>query len=99
MAVKILIKRLIREECLKDSHRLLIIGRNGAMKQKGYISSETWSSIDTPNLITVVSMWQTIDDWEAWRDSEERHANEARFKEIIAADPVYESYFLGLEWQ
>ena len=98
MAVKILIKRLIKEEYVKDCHRLLINARNGAMKQKGYISSETWCSIDLPNLITVSSMWQTIDDWEAWKGSEERNANEAKFKEIIAADPVYESYHLGLEW-
>jgi heme-degrading monooxygenase HmoA len=99
MAVKILIKRLVKEECLKDCHRLLINGRNGAMKQKGYISSETWSSIDMPNLVTVVSMWQTIDDWEAWKSSEERHTNEARFKEIIAAETIFERYQLGLEWQ
>ncbi len=99
MAVKVLIKRLIREECLKDCHRLLISGRNGAMKQKGYISSETWCSIDMPNLITVVSMWQSFDDWELWKESETRHQNEARFKEIMAAEPVYESYHLGLDWQ
>jgi heme-degrading monooxygenase HmoA len=44
-------------------------------------------------------MWQTIDDWEAWKSSEERHANEARFKEIIAAETIFERYQLGLEWQ
>jgi heme-degrading monooxygenase HmoA len=97
MAVKILIKRVVKDGCMKDVPRLLINARNGAMQCKGYIASETWQRTDAPNMITVVSMWQTVEDWTAWKNSEVRLQNESHFKEILATEPEYESYMLGMD--
>ena len=97
MAVKILIKRVVKEDCIKDVPRLLINARNAAMQCKGYIASETWQRTDAPNRITVVSMWQTMEDWTAWKNIEARQKNESQFREILAAKPEYEPYTLGMD--
>ena len=99
MAVKILIKRKFKEGNLKAAARLLINHRNGDMKQPGYISSETMQRLEDPNQITVVSMWQDIDAWEAWKNSETRSRNENEVIDLLAGQTEYEHYSLGLPFE
>ena len=96
MAVKILIKRKFKEGSIRAASRFLINHRNGAMRQPGYISSETMRSLDDPDRIVVVSMWHSIEEWEAWRTSETRMANEKEFKDYIIGEAEFEHYSLGL---
>ena len=96
MAVKILIKRKFKDGNLNAASRLLINNRSGAMKQPGYISSETLRSLDDPDRIVVVSTWQSIEDWEAWKNSETREANVNEFKDYIIEQEEFERYSLGL---
>jgi heme-degrading monooxygenase HmoA len=44
-------------------------------------------------------MWQTIEDWEAWKNSETRTANESEFKDYIVGQAEFEHYSLGLPWE
>ena len=99
MAVKILIKRKFKEGNLKPAARLLINHRNGAMQQPGYISSETMQRLEDPNQVTVISMWQDIEAWEAWKNSETRKANESEFGDLLAGQTEYEHYSLGLPFE
>ena len=96
MAVKILIKRKIKDGNLQAASRLLISTRSGAMKQPGYIASESMRSIDDPSLITIASMWQNIESWKAWKSSETRQAIETEFADYIVGQTEYEHYDLGL---
>ena len=96
MAVKILIKRKIKNENMRAASRLVINNRNGAMQYPGYISSETMRSLDDSSLIVVVSMWQNMEAWETWKNSETRIANEAEFKDYVVGSTEYEHYSLGL---
>ncbi len=96
MAVKILIKRKFKDGNLKAAARLLINHRNGAMQQPGYISSETMQRLDDPHQITVVSMWQDIEAWKAWKNSEQRLTNENEFRDLLVGQTEYEQYSLGL---
>ena len=96
MAVKILIKRKIKNGNLRAASRLLIENRSEVMKRPGYISSETLRSLDDPNQIVVVSMWQSREAWEEWKDSDVRNANEAEFKAYFSGETIYEHYSLGL---
>jgi heme-degrading monooxygenase HmoA len=96
MAVKVLIKRKFKERGLQAASRLLINHRNSAMRQSGYISSETMQSLDDPDNVVVVSMWHSIEEWEAWRNSETRAANENEFKDYIIGEVEFERYSLGL---
>jgi heme-degrading monooxygenase HmoA len=99
MAVKVLIKRKFKEGNLKVAARLLINNRNGAMRQPGYISSETIQRLEDPNQITVISMWQDIEAWEAWKNSETRLAKENEAKDLLVGPTEYEHYSLGLPFE
>ena len=99
MAVKILIKRKFKDGNLKAASRLLINHRNGAMKQPGYISSETMQRLEDPNQITVVSMWKDIEAWESWKNSDIRLANENEARDLLVEPTEYEHYSLGLPFE
>lgn len=97
MAVKIFIKRKIKEGKLKEASKFLIKARYDAMDQEGYISSETLSDCDQPNHVVVISMWQKIAHWNRWKESELRAKNEAEFASVLKGPTEYESYNLGLQ--
>ena len=96
MAVKVLIKRKVKDGKLNEVSKLLNKARYMAMSQQGYISSETLSSYDDPNNVVVVSMWQGIDGWDAWKNSELRGENEVEFEALLDGLTEYEIYNLGL---
>jgi len=96
MAVKVLIKRKIKDGNMQAASRLLINIRSGAMNQPGYISSETMRSLDDPTQILVTSMWHNKEAWENWKNSETRKAIVAEFKEYIVGPAEYEHYELGV---
>ena len=96
MAVKILIKRKFKDGNMQAASRLVINNRSGAMKQPGYISSETLRSLDDKDQVVVMSMWENIETWEAWKYCETRKLNEAEFKDYFVTETEYEHYSLGL---
>ena len=96
MAVKILIKRKFKHGNIQAASRFVINNRSGAMQQPGYISSETLRSIDDKDKILVVSMWENMEAWEAWKNSETRLANENEAKDYLVGQIEYEHYSLGL---
>ena len=96
MAVKILIKRKFKNGNMQAASRFVINNRSGAMRQPGYISSETLRSIEDKDTILVVSMWENIEAWEAWKNSEIRKANVAEFKDYLVGVAEHEHYSLGL---
>jgi heme-degrading monooxygenase HmoA len=97
MAVKVLIKRKIKNGKLNEASKLLIKARYNAMDQPGYISSETLSGCDDPNNVVVVSMWQKIENWNQWGKSEVRAENESKFEPLLDGTVEYETYNLGLQ--
>ena len=68
-----------------------------ALKQAGYISGETLINHYDPCNITVVSTWQTIDDWIRWEESDERSANENQLEALQEGPADFEIYDLGLD--
>lgn len=96
MAVKFLIKRKFKEGSMRAASRFLINHRNGAMRQPGYISSETLQSLNDPDTVLVVSTWHSTQEWEAWKNSEMRMANENEFKDYVIGQAELEGYSLGL---
>ena len=51
---------------------LLIDLRARAMRQKGYISGETFVRADDPSWYLTIGTWARADAWKAWEKSEER---------------------------
>ena len=97
MAVKILIKRKFKDGNMQAASRLLINTRSAVMSQPGYIASENLRSLDDRDEIVVVSMWETLEAWEAWKNSEERKAHVAEFKDYYVGEEKFECYTMGLQ--
>jgi heme-degrading monooxygenase HmoA len=72
LSVKIIIKRTVPENKIKDLMPLLIRLRTIASNQPGYISGETLKGIDKPSNYMVISTWRSIEDWKKWSLSKER---------------------------
>jgi heme-degrading monooxygenase HmoA len=97
MAIKAFIKRKIKREHLKAAYQLVTRARYEAMKQKGYISSETLTEIDAPETILVVSMWKSIENWKAWRNSATRAEIESEFEKLSVQPTEYATFALGVQ--
>jgi heme-degrading monooxygenase HmoA len=96
MAIKVFIKRHIKEGKTDAALALLQLFRRDALKQPGYISGETLVNHYDPRSITVVSMWQTVDDWIRWQESDERSSREAELEGLLEQPTKFEIYDLGL---
>ena len=96
MAVKVLIKRKVKNGKLKEASKLLIKARYAAMNQKGYISSETLTNCNDQNRVAVISMWQKLEDWNQWNNSTLWAENEAAFETLLDEPTEYEAYEIGL---
>ena len=95
MAVKILIRRHFKENTVERAVALLNNFRQDAVHQPGYISGETWRNHYDPRSITVVSTWQSVDDWIRWEESEARAAHEAKLEGLLEESAKFEVYDLG----
>ena len=97
MAVKILIKRRFKVDQLQDASSLMMKTRYRAMRQPGYLSSETLTGLKDPGHVVVASLWETEKDWNSWRNSTEREEFETEMRKIQVGDTEFEQYILG--WQ
>ncbi|MDX1708092.1 MAG: antibiotic biosynthesis monooxygenase [Desulfobacterales bacterium] len=95
MAVKVFIKRNIQKGKTDAALDLLNEVRSRALKQPGYISGETLVNHYDRCIITVVSTWQTIDDWIRWQESDERSAKEDQLEGLQEGPTDFEIYDLG----
>jgi heme-degrading monooxygenase HmoA len=96
MAVKIVIKRHFKENAAHKAFELLNNFRREAMGRQGYISGETWVNHYDPGRITVVSTWQSVEDWIHWEESEQRAANEAKLEGLQKTPVKFEIYDMGV---
>ena len=97
MAVKILIIRKFNAERIKEAAQLIIKARYAAMRQPGYISSETLSDLEDASRIVVSSMWRSIDDWNNWKSSSERDEFETEMKKLQVEPTKFEAFALGMQ--
>ena len=96
MTVKILIKRKFKDATPENVSDVIGQSRRNAMRQEGYISSESLCGSDDPNIVLVLSMWQSKEDWEKYKNSTVRKETEAKFSDLFAQPTEYECYNLGL---
>ena len=96
MTVKIFIKRYIQEDDIEVALSLLSQFRINAIGQPGYISGETLINHYDPRSVTVVSTWQTVEDWINWQESDERALNEAQLEKMMEQPTKYEVYDVGV---
>jgi heme-degrading monooxygenase HmoA len=93
--VKIMIKRHIKEGKAKDVFALLNKQRSKAMSQRGHLKGETLMSYQNPHCLLVISTWQSMENWLAWKENNERRANEAELEQFLESSTEYDEYILG----
>lgn len=92
MAVKILIKRKYKDEYADALDLLLRSLRAQTVKQKGYISGETYKRFDEEGQSLVISTWQSVDDWRRWYHSEDRQEIQSQIDLLTDEPTEYEIY-------
>jgi len=92
MAVKILIRRTVKEENLDALDFLLKKLRSQTVSQKGYISGETYRRFDKEDQVLVISTWQNVDDWRKWFNSDERKEIQNQIDLLTDEPTEYEIY-------
>ena len=98
MIVKVMIKRQVKDGKEGEVLDLLKKLRFIVLEQDGYISGETVISTDDHTKIIVISTWESIDDWQRWKDSPERAEIEAQLEALQEEPTVFESFVLSKYW-
>ena len=92
MPVKVFIKR----KCPRDQEKELFASikeiRRRVPQQPGYISGEYLKSIDETNEIVTISSWYTLEDWQAWFESEERKEIQSKIDSLPGVTTEYTIY-------
>ena len=92
MIVKTCIRRNVTIGKEKDFFSQLKILRITAMDQQGYISGETLISAENTQKVMVISKWETLEDWNNWKDNEKRIEINARLNEFQDTPAICEPY-------
>ncbi len=92
MLVKVFIKRQIKKGKEMEAFTLLKKLRFKAMDQEGYISGETLISSDDPQKIQVISTWQGRENWNSWKENEDRKKIDAQLEESQVEPTSYEPF-------
>ncbi len=83
MQAKIIIKRKFIQGKQREIIALLRELRSGALQQPGYISGETLSSREDPQLLVVIGSWQDMESWIAWKENNTRKTLERMLWRLI----------------
>jgi heme oxygenase (mycobilin-producing) len=92
MTVKVMIKRRIPKEMEQALINLITRMRNVASRKKGYVSGETLWGVENPDEYLVISTWRTLEDWERWKNSEERNSLQEKIDVLGIGDTTYTIY-------
>lgn len=81
--VRVIIERHCRRGEEAEMEKLLLELRTRAMRQPGYVSSETLKSLDDPSRWLVISTWIDADLWEAWETSLQRRKISSKIEPLL----------------
>jgi len=92
MHVKVFIKRDMIAGKEEEFFLHLKNLRINAMNQEGYISGETLICVENANKVTVISLWETLEDWNNWKTNKKRIEIDALLNKLQENPTEYESY-------
>jgi heme-degrading monooxygenase HmoA len=93
MAVEVLIKRKIKQGGnAKKMVPLILQMRALALHQLGYISGKTLCDLEHPGDCLVISLWETVDDWNRWKHTKERTHIESKIEALTGEETHYNIY-------
>jgi heme-degrading monooxygenase HmoA len=97
MAIGVLIKRVTKHGV--DAKVLLpniIELRALAVRQPGYISGETFFSLDHPEECLVIGRWISLEHWQQWQRDERRIELDGVIEKHLGSRAEYSVYGIGL---
>ena len=93
MAIDVMIKRKVKPgRQAKELVPLILHLRALATYQPGYISGTTLSNLEHPDECLVVSRWESVDDWNRWRQSSQRTVIEQKIEALTGEKTDYNLY-------
>ena len=93
MAVEVLIRRKINQGGhAKKMVPLILQIRALALHQPGYISGKTLCDLENPGDCLVISIWETVDDWNRWKQNKERARIESEIETLTGEETLYKTY-------
>jgi heme-degrading monooxygenase HmoA len=95
MAIKIIIGRKVPKDKEAELLPLLIQMRALATAQPGYISGETLRNVENAEDTLVISTWQSVDNWNAWRASKQRAEIQEKIDTLLGQKTEYSIYLYG----
>lgn len=98
MIVKVIIQREIIEGKESEVLRLVKQMRIEAMDQQGYISGETLVNAEYPLELIVISNWETLEAWSAWKSSAKRAELDAQLQKLQQKPTRNRPYVLSKYW-
>lgn len=92
MTIKVLIKRTVAESSFRGLDNLLRRMRSACLMQPGYVLGQTLRRLDKPGEFLVVSVWESLEDWENWLNSSERGEIQIEIDNLLGEETRYEVY-------
>ena len=83
MTVRVLMKRVVRDEDRSALQERLRDLRRLALRSPGYISGETLFSVDQPDACLVISTWISLGAWRAYDNNPERMSVLSEIGELL----------------
>jgi len=90
--IRVIIERHLKEDKKGGLIHLLRELRTSAIHQPGYISGETLASIEDASIVSVLSTWQSLNDWKNWQESETRAKLEKQIEPLLTERPKVSVY-------
>jgi heme-degrading monooxygenase HmoA len=92
MAVKILIKRNVPVDKIRELMPIVKRLRALATNQPGYISGETLKNVEQPTEYLVISTWLSMEAWQEWFGNKERVELQAMIDALLGEKTEYGVY-------
>jgi len=90
--IRVLVERHLKEGKRKELLPLLMELRAAALHYPGYVTGETLSSATDPSIISVLSTWQSLEDWKSWEKTETRIKIYEKIEPLLAEKPKISIY-------
>ena len=90
--IRVIIERHQKEAKKGELIHLLRELRTSAIHQPGYISGESLASIEDVSIVSVLSTWQSLNDWKNWAQSETRARLEKKIEPLLTERPKVSVY-------
>jgi heme oxygenase (mycobilin-producing) len=93
--IKVLIKRTVPRNKIKEMIVLFQQMHVFAIKQEGYVSAETYHNLNDPEEFLVISTWRSTDEWFRWLANSDHMKIQEKIDVLLGNPTQYAIYNYG----